>query len=954
MLDNMFAALTGFISGAPRTVPEPDDDFHETALIPTALDLRGEGENQHGDGRSAQGGPQPGSAQQKPWSQAQERALYARPNSFTNLLPWREYDAVNKCFVLEDGTSVGAYFELQPIGCEARPDQWMRNLRDNLQNVLRAIPEVEEGYWTLQIYLNDEPSLDGLMDSIREYVHPRARDTAFTNDYLARMEEHLRTVTRPGGLFVDTTTSGAPWRGQIRRVRAVLYRRRGPGRQRPDMTPIMELNDAATRFENALASAGVGVKRCGGREFYRWMLAWFNPRTPIDDLLAMAPYPGDPRPGEEQPHGNDFAEMLLFNRPKSDKKTGLWWFDGLPHRTVGVQELRAIPNVGHITAERTMGDYSYALFDRVPEGATACMTITVRSREATLQKIDAIYRKSKGETADAELARLECEVAKRNIANGNVLYPVEMVWYLRGQDEKDLRHQVGLLKAILLTNNLQVIDELEDEISADTYIRNLPMKYDPALDTSAWTRRRRSRSWYIKHIANMLPLYGRSTGTGHPGVVAFSRSAEPLTFDMLNKSDRAKNAFMLMLGPPGSGKSATTIMMVMHYMAIYRPRLFIIEAGNSFGLFGDHCRKHGLTVNHVRLMPGVDVSLPPFSEALKLLDKGIPDPSVGLDDDDPETPADADVEVERRDYLGEMEIAARLMITGGEKKEDDRMTRADRMGIRRAIIEAARAVDEQGRKCVIVMDVVLAMRRVAEQEKGGRPERLREMADGMEMFCSGLAGEFFNRAGTRWPDADVTIVDMGILAREGYEDQLAVAVVGLMNAINNLAERDQHDERPTIVPIDEAHIITTNPLLAPFVVKMAKMWRKLGCWLWLITQNLADFPDASRKMLNMLEWWICLVMPKDEVEQIARFRSLTDEQRALLLAPRKEPGKYTEGVVMSDKVQALFRVVSTPLALALAQTEKHEKADRARLMAQFGCTELDAVYKIAERIGKSR
>ncbi len=29
------------------------------------------------------------------------------------------------------------------------------------------------------------------------------------------------------------------------------------------------------------------------------------------------------------------------------------------------------------------------------------------------------------------------------------------------------------------------------------------------------------------------------------------------------------------------------------------------------------------------------------------------------------------------------------------------------------------------------------------------------------------------------------------------------------------------------------------------------MWRKLGAWLWLATQNLADYPDTAEKMLNM-------------------------------------------------------------------------------------------------------
>ena len=54
------------------------------------------------------------------------------------------------------------------------------------------------------------------------------------------------------------------------------------------------------------------------------------------------------------------------------------------------------------------------------------------------------------------------------------------------------------------------------------------------------------------------------------------------------------------------------------------------------------------------------------------------------------------------------------------------------------------------------------------------------------------------------------------------------------------------------------------------------MWRKLGAWFWIASQNLEDYPDASRKMLNMMEWWLCLMIPKEE-EQIARFNDLNGE-----------------------------------------------------------------------------
>ena len=91
------------------------------------------------------------------------------------------------------------------------------------------------------------------------------------------------------------------------------------------------------------------------------------------------------------------------------------------------------------------------------------------------------------------------------------------------------------------------------------------------------------------------------------------------------------------------------------------------------------------------------MSLPPFADALKLLErerraKLSPDPEALAEDDDEEPDAAGG----RRDILGEMEIAARIMITGGDEREDARVTRADRLLIRNAIFLAARTVKEQG------------------------------------------------------------------------------------------------------------------------------------------------------------------------------------------------------------------------------------------------------------------
>lgn len=391
-------------------------------------------------------------------------------------------------------------------------------------------------------------------------------------------------------------------------------------------------------------------------------------------------------------------------------------------------------------------------------------------------------------------------------------------------------------------------------------------------------------------------------------------------------------------------------------MAIHRPRLFIAEAGNSFGLFADYCAELELSVNKVSIKPGCGISLAPFADAYKLIEAPVKtvDESELSERIEVEETDDGDAE-EERDILGELEIVARLMVTGGEAKEEARLERADRGMMREAILAGARKAWNEERQ-MITGDLQDAFYVFAQDES--RPEvrraRAQNMGESLGVFMQGFLGELFNRPGQNWPEADVTLIDLGTLAREGYEAPLAVAYTSLVNTINNIAERDQFLDREIVFPTDEAHMITTNPLLAPYVVKVVKMWRKLGAWLWLATQNLEDFPATAKKMLNMIEWWLCLVMPPEEVEEIARFKKLTAEQKAMLLSATKTPRCYTEGVVLATRIEALFRAVPPSLYLALGMTEKDEKAARRALMVEHGISELDAAKRIAHQLDIAR
>ncbi len=115
---------------------------------------------------------------------------------------------------------------------------------------------------------------------------------------------------------------------------------------------------------------------------------------------------------------------------------------------------------------------------------------------------------------------------------------------------------------------LHPIRERDELLPLDTYIHQLPINYEPERDKI----NKKNRLLFSSDLENLIPFYGRSRGTGHPGFVFYNRGGEPLTFDPLNKLDRTKNAFGLVLGPPGSGKSALMVYILMQVVAIYGKR----------------------------------------------------------------------------------------------------------------------------------------------------------------------------------------------------------------------------------------------------------------------------------------------------------------------------------------------------------------------------------------------
>ena len=883
-------------------------------------------------------------------------AMYRPSRSFVDHLPWAEA-LDDGTILLEDGRSVGAAWEIEPRGTEGRGGAWLTDLRDGLHDVLQdSFEELDTAPWVIQTYTWREPDLSAAAAAFADYVSEDARETAFSAAYGEILAAHYRGVAKPGGLFTDRLSQTA-WAGA--RQRTVVTVHRWLREARPDGTdasPGAAVLEAGGKLMGALEGMGVRQRRLTGAEFHAWLTRWFNAWTELtpDDPAAFAREFLD---DGELPYGDGFAETLFYAHPRSDADNGAWVFDRTAMRVLTVEGLRRPPAIGHVTGETRHGDAVNAVLDQLPEGTVYVTTLVPVPQDTVDAHVDRIASSATGESADAIRARADCRTAKEIMGERHKLYRLGVAFCLRAPSIEDLAKRAAEARTVLLRHGFRAVAPKDDVRALDSFLLHLPMAYEPDADRQAgW---RQTRLAWVQHAANAWPLFGRSTGTGHPGLSFFNRGGEPLCFDPLNKLDRLKNAHGLLVGPTGAGKSATLGGMLAQLMAVHRPRLFVIEAGNSFGLLADWFESLGLSVNRVALKPGSGVSLPTFADAALLPEAA----EVTLDTDTPEDAelpelgdVEDDDEDEPRDILGELETVATLMVTGGEAKEVERLRRADRRVIRDAVIEAAKNARAEG-VAPRTDHVRRAFHLLAETREGLVDEarqRLRDMGDAIGLFCDGFAGEVFNRDGDIWPETDVTLVDLAHFAREGYEAHLAISLISLLNVVNNIAERDQRTGREIVVAIDEAHIVTTHPLVSPYLVKIVKMWRKLGAWLWLATQNLEDFPGAARKLLNMIEWWVCLVMPKEEVEEMRRFRDLSEAQRDLLLSATKAHLQYTEGVVLAGSVETLFRCVPPSLVLALVQTERHEKARRAELMAEHGIAEVEAAIRVAAEIDEAR
>ncbi|MCY9874551.1 conjugative transfer ATPase [Vibrio barjaei] len=892
---------------------------------------------------------------------------YLRPApSFSKQLPYCGYDVETETMILEDEVSRAVSLTIEPIATEGRSFEYLSRIRDALEDVYEAFdPKGDsEGQWVIQEFSYDDTSIDALMQKIEANVIEHAKGTRFTEEYMHTMRHHFTGLKNAkGGLFVDKEVTGEPWGLKVPRTKIIIYRRVTSSETKSyaigKYDPARELNQLVEDMTMKFRQAGVKVSRDGFNETYTWLFGLFNPSIPGLSDEEYDEFKKNATDVDPEVVSGSMAESLLCSNPESSVEDNAWTLGGKVSRFIRFGGLRKAPRVGQLTGEVVTGEgnnaMSKCLLDALPHGSILSKTVVITTQSEFDLRMLKMEKASRSQTASAEQMRSELlSVRGKDGGKRKVLCSVGL--YLFADDLEQLND--AQRKAITVMNNNNIIlyrDDI-DGLSLNAFLMHLPMNFRPELDK----KRHYLRSMYAQHAANLSLTFGRSEGSGRPCMIGFSRGGAPVMFDPFSPDEKSNNSFGFIVGGPGSGKSVSIAAYTYSIMAMKRPRMFIVEYGNSFSVAAQDWRAKGLTVNEMVLSAKNCPSLAPFASIDKVLDDVDLDSTI-------ENVEVSDAEIgDDVDYLGELELIAFMMITGSESKEMDRYNRGDRALVRRALVKTAERNRKKGFDQGLgkafptitadVMDTLVEMSKNVDGDISSKQaDMLAEMAQSLEGFTTGFNGDLFNRPGEEWPDADVTLINLATLSSENNRDKLQVAYTSLSQYVNNLAEATQNSPRDIVMFTDEAHLLLGNDMLAEIIIKQVKTARKLGVWPQICTQNVNDCSGKAEKLLSMIEWYYCLNTSVSEAKLIGKYKQLTDEQQKLITSTRKQARAYTEGVVLSDKNEYQFRSVPPSLYLAVAMTESAEKAQRSKIQTDENLScELEAAYFMANSLDKAR
>ncbi len=638
----------------------------------------------------------------------------------------------------------------------------------------------------------------------------------------------------------------------------------------------------------SLSAGGIGHRLIGADELIEIMYRFLNPNR----SLNIPP---------QRWTGDDLRRYMVFNSPMAQEDG--WIFDGMKYNVLSFASNPALPQEDGFQTfpnilfkEKSNGasffDYApvmlFTMNFHQPLQAALKRSLDVKRTFAFLHKFNFLGDVS----IDKEIASNETKTLLTEMYGGEKVFKVSYHLCVPTTVEESKFFSSQVEGHINITTGCNAFRE--DLIAPAMLMRSLPFGYDhKVIDEERLIRRGIIATASI--LADVAPIY--RSGRGKKTNVAigyYNRRGEGVWLDLFDKSTAITAPHCLVTGATGAGKSVTMCDFV--HQALRQPStVIIIDKGESYKRA---CYLYG--GQYLKFEGEPDFILNPF--------KG-------------------DFTDDHRAFLSSL-IAA--MASGGNEV----ITREEVSFISEAVLELT-GLDDDSRD---LSNLVRILKSYNNSLSDSVARKLFPF-HGSGQYARFLEGgkphlQFSN---------NFTVCELGDV--EIYKDLQAVIVFLL---IFYITEYVKHIPGRKYLIIDEAWALFRNDVAVDFLVKATKTFRKYGCSVIFVTQQLDDFMVIARAM-NMKDNCpnkILLYQEGDVVIKNAGQLDLSQGMLDIYKSVKKSP-KYAEALIATQGWVSVGRVTLDPDSYWVVTTSEPDKAYLNELLKQ-GMTLKQAIKYAAE------
>ena len=150
-----------------------------------------------------------------------------------------------------------------------------------------------------------------------------------------------------------------------------------------------------------------------------------------------------------------------------------------------------------------------------------------------------------------------------------------------------------------------------------------------------------------------------------------------------------------------------------------------------------------------------------------------------------------------------------------------------------------------------------------------------------------------------------------------HKDLQLVVLLNIMYFITDFVSLPEMRPKRKYLLIDEAWSLLKVKDTAEFIETSFKTYRKCGCSVVAITQEVADLvgTKSGQAIQANSSNKIYLKQDPQAVESLKSFAGLTDKEAETLRSVVTVKGKYSEALVLTDSSRGIIRLVPNPFLL---------------------------------------